>query len=103
MDEIEKQVIQTKLTYLQRELNTVKVIDFLYAETILERDDVQRLLAEVVDSSCVRGLILILPLRGAAAFPAFIRALRETGQTHIMSTLLEEEKQLRQKKIEDGV
>lgn len=103
MDDIHRQVLQTKLTYLQDQLESRKVLDILFEKQVLERDDIQRLQAEVVDSCRVRQLLIfILPLRGPQAYMTFIEALDKIGQKHIKETLLKEEKQLQQKKIEDG-
>ena len=94
MDDIHKDVLQSQLTYLQNNLNTTKVIDYLYGVKILHDDDVQRLQAEVVESARVRNLVLIIRRRGPNAFPSLIMALDEIAQHHIKTKLLDEAKQM---------
>lgn len=102
MDDIHKKVLRTKLTFLWENLITTKVVKNLYAKEILDVDDVQRLEAEVVDSSRVKELIFMLAKRGPKAYQAFVDSVTETNQQHIKTTLEEEEKLLRQIKVENG-
>jgi len=104
MDEVHRKVLRVNHTYLENNLDTLKYVSYLYQVEILDRDHIQRLRSEVVDSDRASLFLFMLPRQGPKAYPELINALsQDNRQEHVLSTLLESEKQIRKQMSEEGM
>ena len=89
LDEDQRLLIQTNFFYLINNMDAVDIVNRMFAKRCINEWHRDSILARATNYEKNEHCLSILLLRSIANFSCFIECLRETGQKHIASCLLQ--------------
>ena len=86
--ETREEIVRRNFADIVQRVKIMPVLDHLYAERVADEEQYQRVQSKATEQDKAREVIIeILPKQGESAYEAFVVALYETNQLHLISNL----------------